>query len=30
MIKLGAENANFDNDDMRLTETEEDNGSLYK
>ena len=30
MIKLGAENANFDNDDMRLTETEEDNGSLYR
>ncbi len=30
MIKLGAENANFDNDDMHLTETEEDNGSLYK
>jgi len=30
MIKLGAENASFDNDDMTLTETEEDNGSLYK
>ncbi|MGZ4999494.1 MAG: PilT/PilU family type 4a pilus ATPase [Methylomonas sp.] len=30
MIKLGAENANFDNDDMRLTETDEDGGLLYK
>jgi len=30
MIKLGAENADFDNDGMRLTETDEDNGSLYK
>jgi len=30
MIKLGAENANFDNDEMRLTETDEDGGSLYK
>lgn len=30
MIKLGAENANFDNDDMKLTETDEDGGMLYK
>ncbi|MGR8930927.1 MAG: PilT/PilU family type 4a pilus ATPase [Gammaproteobacteria bacterium] len=30
MIKLGAENASFDNDDMTLTETEEDQGSLYR
>jgi twitching motility protein PilU len=30
MIKLGAENANFDNDDMHLTETDENNGSLYR
>lgn len=30
MIKLGAENANFDNDDMKLTETDDENGALYK
>ncbi|OAI15449.1 type IV pili twitching motility protein PilT [Methylomonas lenta] len=30
MIKLGAENANFDDDDLKLTETEENNGSLYR
>ena len=30
MIKLGAENANFDNDDMKLTETDENSGSLYR
>ncbi|QPK62070.1 PilT/PilU family type 4a pilus ATPase [Methylomonas sp. LL1] len=30
MIKLGAENANFDNDEMHLTETDENNGSLYR
>jgi len=30
MIKLGAENANFDNDDMKLTETDDQNGALYK
>lgn len=30
MIKLGAENANFDNEDMHLTETDENNGSLYR
>ncbi|MCK9606666.1 MAG: PilT/PilU family type 4a pilus ATPase [Methylomonas sp.] len=30
MIKLGAENADFDNDDMKLSETDEDNGSLYR
>lgn len=30
MIKLGAENANFDDPNMRLSETDEDNGSLYK
>lgn len=30
MIKLGAENANFENDDMKLTETDEDGGMLYK
>ncbi|MCQ8104359.1 PilT/PilU family type 4a pilus ATPase [Methylomonas sp. SURF-2] len=30
MIKLGAENADFDNDEMKLSETDEDNGSLYK
>ncbi len=31
MIKLGAENANFDNEEMRLTETDEDSGgALYK
>ncbi len=30
MIKLGAENANFDDDDMKLTETDQDSGSLYK
>ncbi len=30
MIKLGAENATFDNDEMRLAETDEDSGSLYK
>ncbi len=29
MIKLGAENANFDNDDMRLKDNDEDSGSLY-
>lgn len=30
MIKLGAENADFDNDEIRLTETDENNGSLYR
>lgn len=30
MIKLGAEDADFDNADMRLTETDETNGSLYR
>lgn len=30
MIKLGAENADFDDGDMKLSETEEDNGSLYR
>lgn len=30
MIKLGAENANFDNDEMRLSETDEESGNLYK
>jgi twitching motility protein PilU len=30
MIKLGAENANFDDEDLKLTETEENNGSLYR
>jgi twitching motility protein PilU len=30
MIKLGAENADFDNAEIRLTETDETNGSLYR
>jgi twitching motility protein PilU len=30
MIKLGSENNMFDNDQMRLTDAEEENGSLYK
>ncbi|MBS4050163.1 MAG: PilT/PilU family type 4a pilus ATPase [Methylomonas sp.] len=30
MIKLGAENADFDNDDMKLSETDEESGSLYR
>lgn len=30
MIKLGAENADFDNNEIRLTETDETNGSLYR
>lgn len=30
MIKLGAENANFDDDDLMLTETDETNGSPYR
>ncbi|PPD33149.1 MAG: type IV pili twitching motility protein PilT [Methylomonas sp.] len=30
MIKLGAENADFDNDEIKLTETDETNGSLYR
>jgi len=30
MIKLGAENADFDNNEMRLKETDEDSGSLYR
>ena len=30
MIKLGAENANFEDDDLKLTETDETNGSLYR
>ncbi|AEG02624.1 PilT/PilU family type 4a pilus ATPase [Methylomonas methanica] len=30
MIKLGAENADFDDGDMKLSETDEDNGSLYR
>ena len=30
MIKLGAEDADFNNDEMRLKETDEDNGSLYR
>ncbi len=30
MIKLGAENAHFDDDSIRLADTDEDNGSLYK
>lgn len=30
MIKLGSENNMFDNDQMRLTDSEEENGSLYK
>lgn len=30
MIKLGAENANFDNGEMTLADTEEDGGSLYQ
>lgn len=30
MIKLGAENADFDNGEIRLTETDETNGSLYR
>lgn len=29
MIKLGAESANFDNDEMTLADTDEDGGSLY-
>lgn len=29
MIKLGAESASFDNDDMTLSETDEDSGTLY-
>jgi len=30
MIKLGAESANFDNDEMTLADTDEDGGGLYK
>ena len=30
MIKLGAEHANFDGDDLMLTETDETNGSPYR
>lgn len=30
MIKLGAENVNFDNPDMMLAENDEDGGTLYK
>ena len=30
MIKLGAENVNFDNAGMSLAETDEENGALYK
>lgn len=30
MIKLGAENADFDNNEMKLKETDEESGSLYR